>query len=85
MCVTVTVFSTGPGCHLCLVTRRHLTTREIRFDEIRLDENPEWAERIKTLGFTKAPVVLVDDDDVWDGYSGESIDQLAKELAYVAA
>lgn len=83
--MTVTVFSGGPECHLCLVTRRHLTTRKIRFEEIRLDQNPEWEDRVKALGFTGVPVVLVDDDDVWSGYSGESIDQLARELAYVAA
>lgn len=82
---SVTVFSTGPGCHLCLVTRTHMKKRGISFDEVRLDLSPEWAEIITSYGFTTAPVVLVDDEDVWDGYSGDSIDELARDLGLMAA
>lgn len=79
--MSITVFTTGPACHLCRTTKMHLKKRGIPFEEVRLDENPALAEKVRELGFVTAPVVLVDDDDVWDGYRSEAIDQLALELA----
>lgn len=76
----VTVFTTGPSCHLCQTTKLHLKRRGISFEEVRLDENPDLADKVRELGFTTAPVVLVDDDEVWDGYSSDRIDALAAEL-----
>lgn len=78
---SVTVFTTGPSCHLCRVTKVHLTRRGIAFEEVRLDEKPDLAEKVRELGFTTAPVVLIDDVDVWDGYSSDRIDSLAAEFA----
>lgn len=79
--MSITVFTTGPSCQLCRTTKMHLTKRGIAFEEVRLDENPSLAEMVRELGFTTAPVVLVDDEDVWDGYRSEAIDALAAELA----
>lgn len=79
--MVVTVFTTGPGCHLCLVTKTHLKKRGVQFEEVRIDQNPDLADLLKALGYLTAPVVLVDEDDVWQGYSGDSIDELAKDLA----
>ncbi len=81
--VAVTVFTTGPSCQQCRTTKLHMKRRGIMFDEVRLDEKPELAEKVRALGFTTAPVVLVNDDDVWDGYRSEAIDQLAKEIVGV--
>lgn len=77
----VTVFTTGPGCHLCFVTKKHLTKRGVEFEEYRIDQNPAMADRLKGMGYLTAPVVLVGEDDVWQGYSGDSIDELARDLA----
>lgn len=71
----VTVFTTGPGCHLCLVTKKHLERRGVEFEEIRIDQHPEWADRLKAMGYETAPVVLVDEDDVWQGYSSDSLNE----------
>lgn len=79
--MTVTVFTTGPGCHMCNVTKLHLRRRGLEFEEVRLDQKPELAEKVRELGFTTAPVVLVDEDDVWDGYSSDRLDALAAELS----
>jgi len=84
--MSVTVFTTGPGCHLCLTTKIHMKRRGIAFDEVRLDQNPVLAEKVRELGFVTAPVVLIDDwDDVWEGYSSDSIDELAAEVSETAA
>lgn len=83
--MSVTVFTTGPSCHLCRVTKVHLKRRGIDFEEVRLDEHPDIAEKCRELGFTTAPVVLVDDDDVWDGYRSDAIDALAADLSETVA
>jgi glutaredoxin-like protein NrdH len=81
----VTIFTTGPGCHLCHVTKAHLKKRGVVFEEIRIDEQPEWADRLKTMGYMTAPVVLVGEDDVWEGYSSDSINEWARDLVRAAA
>jgi glutaredoxin-like protein NrdH len=73
--MAVTVFTTGPGCHLCLVTKKHLTGRGVEFEEVRIDQNPGLADRLRMMGYATAPVVLVDEDDVWQGYSSASLDE----------
>jgi len=84
--MSVTVFTTGPGCHMCLTTKIHMKRRGIPFDEVRLDLNPELADKVRELGFVTAPVVLVDElDEVWEGYSSDSIDALAAEVSETAA
>lgn len=83
--MSVTVFTTGPGCHLCLTTKIHMKRRGIEFEEVRLDQNPDLADKVRELGFITAPVVLVDDDDVWEGYSSDHIDALAAEVSETAA
>lgn len=79
--MSVTVFTTGPSCHMCNVTKLHLRRRGLEFEEVRLDQKPELAEKVRELGFTTAPVVLVDEDDVWDGYSSDRLDELAADLS----
>lgn len=78
--MTVTVFTTGPTCQMCRMTKIHMKRKGIDFEEVRLDEVPEVAEKVRELGFTMAPVVLVNDEDVWDGYRSDAIDQLAREI-----
>lgn len=76
----VTVFSTGPACHRCKLTKLHLDRRGVPFEEVRIDleENKVWAERLMALGFTEAPVVQIGDDDVWEGYRADAIDELGR-------
>lgn len=83
--MAVTVFTTGPTCQMCRVTKIHLKNKGIDFEEVRLDEHPDLAEKVRELGFTTAPVVLVDEDDVWDGYRSEAIDELAADMSSVVA
>lgn len=78
--MSITVFS-GPGCVKCLVTKKHLRKRGVEFEEIDVQESPEWVDRLKENGFLGLPVVLVNDEDVWEGYSSESIDEWALEVA----
>lgn len=82
--MTVTVFTTGPTCQMCRITKMQMKRKGIAFEEVRLDEHPDLADKVKELGFTQAPVVLVNDEDVWEGFRADAIDQLAQEITAAA-
>ena len=83
--MSITVFTTGPSCQLCRITKLHLTKSGLEFEEVRLDQNPAMADMVRELGFTTSPVVLVGDEDVWDGYRSDAINALASDLVIAAA
>ena len=75
--MTVTIYTSGPSCQACTLTKRHLDRRGIAYSEVPLD-NDNAAAAIER-GFTKAPVVCVSIDGVdqsWDGYRPDRIDAL---------
>ncbi|MBB5167185.1 glutaredoxin domain-containing protein [Mycobacterium sp. AZCC_0083] len=72
--MSVTVF-TKNSCPQCLVTKRHLKDRGVEFETINVDEQTEWRDRLIEMGYMAMPVVLVEDEDVWSGYSSDSIEE----------
>ncbi|KJL40156.1 glutaredoxin family protein [Microbacterium trichothecenolyticum] len=83
--ITVTVYSTGPGCMRCTLTCRCLTAAHIPFTVIDLTDHRNAAHRefvTDELGYSEAPVVLVGDDPQhhWSGFRPDLIDQLAHRL-----
>ncbi|WP_078358177.1 glutaredoxin domain-containing protein [Mycobacteroides abscessus] len=81
--MTITVFTTGPACHRCTLVKGQLSKNNIPFEEIRVDVDDTWADRLKAYGLLSAPVVLVDDDDVWEGV--EPLRELIKDYRAMAA
>ena len=62
------VFYTKKDCIQCKMTRSLLDERGIYYQEINLDNNPEYIDYIKDeLGFMAAPVVKTD-TDAWSGF-----------------
>ena len=50
-------------CIQCRMTKRNLDSLGIEYQEINLDENPQFLEHVtKDLGFMAAPVVVTDTD-----------------------
>lgn len=83
--ITVTVYSTGPGCVRCTLTCRCLSAARIPFTVIDLSDNRNAVHRefvTNELGYTEAPVVLVDNDlqHHWSGFRPDLIDRLAARL-----
>lgn len=76
----VTVFTTGPGCHLCNLTKKVMKDRKIEFVEVRLDRDPKIAAEFKAKGYTEAPIVRVirpnGADVTWSGFRITQIDTL---------
>lgn len=55
----VTVFSKN-DCVQCKMAKKFLEQHNIEFKEINLDEQPEYIEYVKGLGFSSAPVIETD-------------------------
>ena len=79
----VTVY-TKPICPGCKGTKRALDILNIPYETVDLEEDPDAVEYIKELGYSAAPVVVVDLGDgathSWSGFSPTKIDRL-KTLA----
>ena len=71
----VVVYS-QPQCVQCDATKRFLETRNIPFTEIRVDQDPEALEYVKSLGYSQAPVVVAGDKH-WSGFRFEQLTELA--------
>jgi glutaredoxin-like protein NrdH len=52
----VTVYSKN-NCVQCKMTKRFLEQHQVEFKEINLDEQPEFIDHVKGLGFSAAPVI----------------------------
>lgn len=80
--LTVTVYSAGPGCKACTLTKRHLERRAIPYLEHPIDDDIRAAAT--ELDITSAPIVCVSVDGVelepWGGYRPDRIDALTHNL-----
>ncbi|WP_341994749.1 glutaredoxin family protein [Microbacterium sp. LWH7-1.2] len=81
--ISVTVYSTGPGCMRCTLTCRCLTAASIPFTVIDLTDQRNAVHRdfvTDELGYSEAPVVLVEDDPQhhWSGFRPDLIARLAE-------
>jgi len=76
--MTVTVY-TKPSCVQCNATYRALDAKGIDYEVHDLTEDPAALERMKSLGYLQAPVVVVDEEH-WSGFRPDKIDELAARL-----
>lgn len=82
--MTVTVYTSGPGCMACTLTKRHLDRRGIPYTEVAIDSDDKILAAINELGFTTAPVVCAstsEGEQAWDGYRPDRINALAAAVA----
>lgn len=76
----VSVYTTGPECIRCLLTKRLLAEKGVRFLEVDIRSNDAAREYVvDDLGYTEAPVVVVTDEDHWCGFRPDKIDALADQ------
>lgn len=81
---TVTVYTTGAGCPQCALTERLLTAAGIPLTDVDLTDEANAAARdyvTGELGYSRAPVVVVDDHDHWSGFQPDLIKRLASHLS----
>jgi len=74
----LTVYTTGPSCGKCTMTKAMLKGKGIEYDEVDITTNPAAYEYVtEELGYTVAPVVVVDDDDHWCDLRPDQIERVA--------
>ena len=72
--MSITVY-TKPACVQCDATKRHLKKLNLEFDTIDITEDQEAYDKIVSMGFQAAPVVITDTDS-WSGYKPDKINEL---------
>lgn len=75
----IVVYTTGPACIRCTMTKKVLTQKGVPFTEVDIRENSAARDYVvEDLGYTEAPVVVVSDEDHWSGFRPDQIDRLIK-------
>ena len=62
----VTIYSKN-DCVQCKMTKKFLDQYNVEYNEINLDEQPEFIDHVKGLGFSAAPVIETA-NDVFSGF-----------------
>lgn len=73
--MSVTVYS-KPACVQCTATYRELKKKGLAYNTVDLSQDPDALDKIKSLGYLQAPVVVTDDDH-WSGFRPDKINDLA--------
>lgn len=80
----VTVYTTGPACVQCMLTESLLADLDIPFVECDITRNENSAARdyvVGDLGYTRAPVVVVDEHNHWSGFQPDELKRIAARFA----
>ena len=76
--MTITVYS-KPACVECNSTYRALDSKGLAYVVVDLTEVPAALEYVSDeLGYSQAPVVVVDDENHWSGFRPDLINKIAK-------
>ncbi|HFI0213675.1 TPA: glutaredoxin-like protein NrdH [Streptococcus suis] len=62
----VTIYSKN-NCVQCKMSKKFLDQHNVAYKEINLDEQPEFIEHVKSLGFSAAPVIETE-NEVFSGF-----------------
>ena len=75
--LSITLYS-KPGCFGCRKTAAKFTELGVPFQEVDLTESPAALEYVsEELGYSQAPIVVVDDHFHWSGLRPDRIDEVA--------
>ena len=74
--IDITIY-TLPNCVQCDVTKRKLKEHNVPYKEVDLSTDEEASNMVKELGYTSAPVVVVDGRH-WSGFKLEKIKELIR-------
>ncbi|HEL9633879.1 TPA: glutaredoxin-like protein NrdH [Streptococcus suis] len=62
----VTIYSKN-NCVQCKMSKKFLDEHNVAYKEINLDEQPEFIDHVKNLGFSAAPVIETE-NEVFSGF-----------------
>ncbi|MBY2945141.1 glutaredoxin-like protein NrdH [Rhizobium leguminosarum] len=73
--MTITVYS-KPACVQCTATYRALDRLGVDYDIVDISQNAEALERVRSLGYMQAPVVIAGEQH-WAGFRPDMISALS--------
>jgi len=73
--MATTIVFTKNNCSQCDATKRKLKDLNVEFDEINIEDNPEYLTKLKEMGFRSAPVVLTP-SGAWSGFNEAKINEV---------
>lgn len=79
---TITVYS-KPRCVQCTATCRALDSANVAYRVVDLTQEPEALEYVQDLGYSQAPVVVIDDQNHWSGFRPDKISALHPSNYYL--
>jgi len=65
-----------PSCVQCDATKRLMDRLGVQYDTVDITKDPDALEKILSMGFKSAPVVITD-NDAWSGFNPDKVGQLA--------
>ena len=80
---TVVVYTTGDACVQCRLTKQVMDAVGLVYEEVDLTmpSNANAREYVTDdLGYSSAPIVVVDDNDHWTGFRPDRIKQLGARI-----
>lgn len=66
-----------PGCPPCAATKRHLDKNGIEYQVFDVTVDAVAAETVRALGYSSAPVVVVNGDWHWTGFRPTELAKLS--------
>ncbi|MBW1605989.1 redoxin NrdH [Lactobacillus sp. Sy-1] len=72
----ITLYSKN-NCMQCKMTKRFLQEHDIEFNEININEQPEYIDTLKSEGFMAMPVVKADGIDAFSGFRPDQLNKLS--------
>lgn len=78
----LTIYST-PNCIQCTMTYKRLDRAGIDYDVVDLSDEANASELqwvTEDLGYTQAPVVVINDQDHWSGFRPDQIKRITTTL-----
>lgn len=70
----ITIYSKS-GCPECVFTKKYLQSKNISFEEKRIDQDQSYLDEVISLGYTSLPVIKIGQES-FSGYQPERLEAL---------
>lgn len=81
---SITVY-TKPACVQCHATFKALDKHGIAYETVDITHDADARDRVMSLGYLQAPVVMVDGDEHWSGFRLDRIKALSQRSTGITA
>lgn len=86
--IRIVIYTTGDGCMQCRLTKQLMDAAGLTYLAVDLTDPANQAAReyvTDELGYSCAPIVVVDEHDHWAGFRPDCIDHLVTRLEGAAS